>query len=161
MSRATVRQAVYTYLSGKAIANVLFYPAMPKQSDPVPNSTALTTGISFPVIGDQKEDRLGIGKKTITYSVTLEIATFSTQPKGEDAQADCDVIFEAVLDVIRQDPTLGTSGGSNPVFQAGEGNGMGTPDLNLRQDLPILASDGSGVHIWAHLDITALEIINA
>ena len=69
------------------------------------------------------------------------------------------MIFEAVLDVIRLDPTLGTGG--SPVFQAGEGNGLGTPDLNLRQDLPILATDGSGVHIWAHLDITALEIVNA
>ena len=161
MSRETVRQAVYTYLNGKSIANVLFYPAMPKQSDPVPDTTAPTTAISFPAIGDQKEDRLGMGKKQITYSVTLEIAAFSVQPKGEDAQADCDVIFEAVLDAIRADPTLGTSGGSNPVFQAGEGNGLGTPDLVLRQDLPILATDGSGVHIWAHLDITALEIINA
>jgi hypothetical protein len=161
VSRETVRQAVFTYLSGKSIQNVLFYPAMPKQSDPVPNTSAPTTAISFPVVGNQREDRLGMGKKQITYTVTLEIACFSTQSKGEDAQQDCDVIFEAILDIIRADPTLGTNGSSNPVFQAGEGDGIGSPDLNLRQDLPILASDGSGVHIWAHLDITALEIINA
>jgi len=161
VSRETVRQAVYTYLSGKSIANVLFYPAQPKQADPVPNTTALTTADAFPFIADQKEKRLGMGKKQITYTVTLWIGAFSAQSKGEDAQQDCDVIFEAILDVIRADPTLGTNGNSNPVFQAGEGDAVGSPDLNLRQEVPILATDGSGVHIWAHLDITALEIINA
>ena len=160
MSRSTVRHAVYNYLSGKSIANVTFYPAASKTYPP-PDTATPTNVASFPFIAGQNEKRLGMGKKQITYTVTLELLGFSIQPAAEDGQDDVDALYEAVLDVIRQDPTLGTSGGSNPIFQAGEGNGLGSADLNLRQELPMTSTDETGVHFWAHLDITALEIINA
>jgi len=163
VSRETVRQAVANYLSGKQIPGVSVYEAMPKVSDPVPTVPGLqTTCIAFPTIGTQQEIRLGMGKKHITYDVTLQLVCFSTQAQGEDAQADCDAIFESILEWIRTDPSLGTIGSSNPILQAGEGTGFGSQDLRIEQDLPVLADDGSGgVHIWARMAITAVEIVNA
>lgn len=163
MSRETVRQAVADYLRNQNIQAVSVYEAMPKQSDPFPVLPGVaTTVIAFPVIGSQEEDRLGMGKKQISYTVSLQLVCFSTQPQGEDAQSDADAIFEDILDAIRADPALGTLGGPNPILQAGEGNGKGSSDLRLEQDIPVLADDGSGgVHIWARLAITAVEIVTS
>jgi hypothetical protein len=161
VSRASIRQQIYTYLNGASIANVAFYPAMPKETDPFPATAGVsTTAIAFPVVAQQEELRLGFGKKEVRYSITLEIAAFSAQAKGEDAQADCDAIFEGILAAIRADPTLGTQG-STTLLQAGEGTGMGSQDLRVDQDMPVLSDDGAGVHIWAHMAITAIEVITA
>jgi hypothetical protein len=160
VSRETVREAVYTYLNGQGIANVAFYEAMPKRTDALNDPGAKTTAVSFPVIASQQEKRLGMGVKQITYTVTLELVCFSAQQKGEDGQSDFDAIAESILDAIRADPALGTTSSSNPILQAGEGDGVGSFDLRLDQDLPVLSEDEAGLHIWGHLAITALEVVN-
>ena len=162
MSRETVREAVANYLSGQSLQGVSVYTAMPKETDIVPALPGVqTTAILFPLTGNQNEKRLGMGKKQITYTVTLECVCFSTQPLAEDAQSDCDAIFELILDAIRADPSLGTLSTSNPILQAGEGDGVGSADLHLVQDMPVMADDGAGVHIWGHLSITAVEVVTA
>jgi len=162
VSRESVRLAVAAYLSGQQLQGVSVYTAMPKESDIVPALPGVqTTAILFPLTGAQNEKRLGMGKKQITYTVTLECVCFSTQAAAEDAQADCDAIFELVLDAIRADPALGTLNGPDPILQAGEGDGVGSADLHLVQDMPVMADDGAGVHIWGHLNITALEVVTS
>jgi hypothetical protein len=154
---------VANYLANQNLQGVSVYEAMPKQADPVLAIPGLeTTVIAFPTIGSQSEKRLGMGKKQINYSVTLQLVGFSTQAKGEDAQCDVDAIFETILEAIRADPALGTLETNYPILQAGEGEGPGSTDLRLEQDLPVLADDGSGgVHIWARLAITAVEIVTS
>lgn len=164
MSATTVRQAVADYLSAQALPNVVIYLAEPRLAVLEGIQVgALTSLVAFPVIAEQSEKRIGFGAKQITYTVTLALRAASDQQHAEDAQSDADQLFELMLETIRKDPTLGTSGGSNPVFQAGEGDGMGSTDLVLRRELPVAKNpDGSGrVYLWAHLDITALEIIQA
>ena len=162
MSRETVRQAVANYLTAQNIPALSVYEAMPKQSDPFPivPGTA-TTAIAFPFIAAQDEKRLGMGKKQITYTVTLAVECYSTQQLGEDAQSDADAIFESVLEAVRADPQLGTANSALPLLQAGEGDGVGTPDLRLDQDLPITAETETGVYIWARMAITAVEVITS
>ena len=160
MSRETVRLAAYNYLTAQHFQGIQVYEAMPKETVP-PDSITLTTAALFPITGVQEEKRIGMGAKQITYTVTLQLAAFSNQERGEDAQSDFDAMAERVMAAIRADPTLGTASKPDPVFQAGEGDGVGTPDLKLQQDVPVLALAEAGVHIWGHLDVTALEIINA
>ncbi|MGB6771196.1 MAG: hypothetical protein WBF51_04245 [Candidatus Dormiibacterota bacterium] len=165
MSRESVRQAVANYLSGKQIPGVAVYPAEPRNSDPVPTTPGLQTiVIAFPMIASQEEHRLGMGKKQVDYTVSLLLKGYSTQPIGEDAQTDCDAIYESILDWIRVDPSLGTLNAGSPILQAGEGSAaMGGTDLRLEQDMPLAENpDGSGaLIIWARLSITAVEIVNA
>ncbi len=162
MSAATVRAAIATYFQVQAIPNLTVYRAQPRQSA-VPGNVpgVLTWMILFPEVGEQEEIRLGFGAKKITYTVTLEALGYSLQQDAQDAADDRDAFLSSIDAAIRLDPTLGTAGQNPSIFQAGEGDGMATPDIRWRRDPVLEDPEDSGLHLWSHLSLTALEVLHA
>lgn len=92
--------------------------------------TARTGAIMCVHLNDDTESRLAIGGiLDAPFSVSLFLFFLTLTPSQANAQADRDVLCEAVRARLRADPTIGmgvNSGSPTIVTQAGEGVGIAT-----------------------------------
>lgn len=142
MGRRTVRTAVASYM-GSGVAG-LNQVTRAKPRNVKPGSYGISTTRRFGAIGwlyieGEHEHRMSspvvAGKKQVTYMVGLRVdfrSELSDTETGIDAYDD---IIEAIKAKLRADPTLGT-GPNGVVFQAGEGDLAGAPDIEVIADEP-------------------------
>lgn len=131
MSRATVRQAVTDWLAPPAVTglNAVFssVPRIVPGSAFTDQLSGSSSGCVAAVhIGDQSEQRIAIGgahsgKKLVTYTITVYLRFSSAEPMAEDAEDSFDATIDALVNRLRADRNLGTTGTPNPIFEAGEG----------------------------------------
>jgi len=135
-----VRQALAAWIAPPAVAGLAtVFTAEPRQSRDQDYFSGLPAGtvtgaMAFCAIESQAELRREVGGPTsgvkqVTYAAVVVIRCLSRQPDAENAHADIEGIIEALLARLRASRTLGTVDGT--VFQAGEGNGLGSADLHV------------------------------
>lgn len=161
MSRAAVRAAVAAWFASPPIPKlnaVYGDPAKFVDQQRLFNDSSGSGAIGIVHIERQEERRIAIGGATSgvkqrTYDVGLQIIFESVKPHGEDASADLDALLDAVVTRLQSDRTLGGA-----VFQAGEGDVTGTPDVEILSDLPRTVG-GSTVQIWNVVRFKAVEML--
>lgn len=139
-------------------------PKISRSSDALANVPPGTTSgsVVYVEILDSSEVRVAFGgpiagKKLITHSLRLHLLFRSRQGKAEAAMDDHDDIVEALLNLLRGDRTLGTTGASPfPIFQNGEGD----KGITVATGMPKESGSGSTI-VWSIIDTDAVEFITA
>ena len=165
MSRATVRSAVAAWFSPPNVAGLNYvYSAWPKKIDGEKfrsGSGQPSGAVGVVHINAESEQRIGmggpfagqfIGRKIVTYDVSLNVRVHSVELRLEDAMAFYDQVFDAAKARIRSDQSLGQ--GIAVIFQAGE------TTLTGEHGEPEVMSDGATA-IWGRLNFTVEEVITA
>lgn len=117
--------------------------------------------LSLPSLGSTAGGPVGLKQRDYTVSIILQqsyLIPIYPFPTGEDQDAYSDmidVLMDAVVDLIRADPTLGTGG--TPIFEAGQDdNGIST-----QLDLPQQDDAGNRIYAWNRITFAVTEMINA
>jgi hypothetical protein len=164
MSRTTVRAAVANWFTTPAIPGVgTVFTSLPKTiqgSDSLSGVGALDGASLAVYIESEQEYRKAFagatdGHKRIEYRVVLQVAFRSVKQLAQDAMTDFDTLIELLKVRLRSDRTLG-----GQVWQAGEGNGLGAPDITCRYQIPKVTGNGE-IHQWAALTFTVIEDIHS
>ena len=162
MSRHDVRNAVGTWIAGQSIPNLnQIFTSFPKrinfeQNAPVGSFTR-AAGVVF--ISGETEQRIAVGGayngwKRVDYDVVFQVFVHSMQNYGQDAMDDFDAIIDAVKDRLRSGGhRLGMSDGS-VIWQAAE------PGISVQYGEP-KTNDGGAVEIWAGIEFTVTQMIQA
>lgn len=162
MSRSEVRNAVASWIAGGNIAHLnQIFVAHPKRINFQANSTAgeITRAAGLVFIAGESEERIAIGGayngwKRIDYDVQFQVFTHSVASYAQDAMNDFDAIIDAVKDRLRAGGhRLGQTDGS-VIWQAAE------PGITVSYGEP-LTNDGGATEIWAALDFTVTQMIQA
>ena len=162
MSRSEVRNAVATWIADGNIAHLnQIFVAHPKRINFQANSTAgeITRAAGLVFIAGESEERIAIGGayngwKRIDYDVQFQVFTHSVASYAQDAMNDFDAIIDAVKDRLRAGGhRLGQTDGS-VIWQAAE------PGITVSYGEP-LTNDGGATEIWAALDFTVTQMIQA
>ncbi len=167
MGRQFVRQTFAAYFQPPACPGLnAVYTAEPKYApgqDFFKSALAGTPSgaIGYPYVETQTERRIAFGGwKQIDYDVALIVKFASNQRLGEDAQDDHDAIVDLVASRLRADRMLGTTQAQSPhIFQAGEGDTFGSPDIQIMTDLP--KQHGNQIVIWSAVRTHVLEMVQA
>jgi len=172
MGRAFVRRTVAAWFQPPNVAGLYtVYAAEPKN---VPGTAYFTNApagtssgaVAFPHIESQIEHRIAMGGPTsgwkmVPYDVALVVRFKSNQQRNEDAVDDWDTVLENIVERLRADRQLGTSGQSPSIFQAGEGDTFGAGDIQVLTDLPKSLGKGQQVVAWAAVRFKAIEMVEA
>ena len=162
MSRAQVRSAVGTWIAQTSITNLnQIFTSHPKrinfeQNAPVGSPTR-AAGVVF--IQGETESRIAIGGasngwKRIDYDVMFQVFCHSMQNYSQDAMDDFDAIIDAIKNQLRAGGhRLGLSDGS-VIWQAAE------PGITVSYGEP-KTNDGGAVEIWAGIQFTVTQMIQA
>jgi len=182
MSRATIREAVTSYLSPAQsnlpfLGNVYPHPAKftPEGEFFDGQDPGHSTGaVIFIYIGRQEERRAALGgptngRKVVEYDVVLDCFIRSMAVKSEDAGADSDTFLDALVEYIRADRTAGTSADSTGpyastgyIFQWGEGGYPGATDIEVQALYPrTLRASGQATQVYATVRTKVVEIVDA
>ena len=171
MSRATVRAAVASYLTGAGITNLSSVKQFPAKltpegdffegEDPGHSSGA----IIFLYIENQKENRIALGgphngRKAIDYTFILDCYLRSTHQKSEDAGFDNEAFLDSLVAAIRADRNAGAP---SIIFQWGEGaNGAaGGPDIDITSYYPRqINGKASATQVTSVVRVSVVEIID-
>jgi hypothetical protein len=139
-------------------------PKISRSSDALANVPAGTPSgsVVYVEILESQEVRVAVGgptagKKIITHSLRLHLLFRSRQAKAEAAMDDHDDIIEALLELLRADRTMGSTGASPfPIFQNGEGD----KGITVATGMPKESGTGTTI-IWSILDTDVTEFITA
>lgn len=166
MSRATVRAAFEAFLTPATVAGMAAFHRSPPRiiqgQEFTPTAGTASGAVVSLHIASDEEKRVAYGgatsgEKLVTYKAVLIVMFISRQQDAQAAMDDFDSFVESLKERLRSDRTLGTAGSANPIFQAGEGTGLGTPDIVVACDLP--RQDKGSTYIWATCDVTVSEMI--
>lgn len=167
MSRLTVRHAAADYLRAAVLPHVgTVYASPPKLAkggdayEGLPAGTASGSVIYVEIL-ESHELREGFGgdtrgKKMVHHMLRLHIMFQSKARKAEDAMDHHDALLEALLAAVRNDRTLATATGPNPILQVGEG----PAGIKAQTGMPRVEGNG-GTVIWTIVDAEADEFITA
>jgi hypothetical protein len=162
MSRAQVRSAVGSWVAQTSITNLnQIFTSHPKRINfeanaPVGSPTR-AAGVVF--IQGETESRIAIGGasngwKRIDYDVMFQVFCHSMQNYSQDAMDDFDAIIDAIKNQLRAGGhRLGLSDGS-VIWQAAE------PGITVSYGEP-KTNDGGAVEIWAGIQFTVTQMIQA
>jgi hypothetical protein len=171
MSRATVRQAIATYLTNANVTNLSSVRQFPAKltpegeffegEDPGHSSGA----IIFLYIESQHENRIALGgphngRKAIDYTFILDCYLRSTHQKSEDAGFDNETFLDSLVTAIRADRNAGAPG---TVFQWGEGaNGAaGGQDIDITSYYPKqINGKSAATQVTSVVRVHVVEIID-
>lgn len=168
MSRSTIRAAIADFLNAGITAGDLpmlttVYPYPPKitaegQFLPPDNVSQQSGAAVYIHLVSQDEQRIAIGgptsgRKMVTYQVGLITYLLSVQTDVQKAGADNDTLLDGLVSYIRTNRTAN----STAIFQWGEGNQAGAPDIHVIASMPLLLRLEASV-TWSTLEVTALEI---
>jgi hypothetical protein len=162
MSRAQVRTAVANYIAAANVANLnQIFTAHPKrinfEANAAPGSACRAAGFVF--IASETEDRIAIGGayngwKRIDYVVQFQIFTHNMHNYSQDAMDAFDAVIDGVKNQLRGGGhRLGESDGS-VIWQAAE------PGISVTYGEP-LTNDGGATEIWAAIEFTVTQMIQA
>ena len=166
-----VLDAIFDWFNGQIPGIGTWYPSQSRLSDEEMFTASLATGtptgaIAFPYFGTISEQRIAFGGPTgglkqVTIPVTFVLWSWSQQEEAEAADRDLKRITDALKLRIRQDRTWGTGG--DPIFQAGEGTGRGSPS-DVRDDTrePVIDEEkGGAIFRIVQLRTTVVSMIFA
>jgi hypothetical protein len=169
MSETTVRRQYADWLAPPAVPflhTVLRHPLT--KNNPADfyhldkgGGSGAWAGIYIP---HQREERiawggLNSGKKLVIYDTVLAIRFLSKKPDALAGQDDHTALLDGLKTRIRADRTLGTAGGPNPIFSAGEGDlktPIEAPDIVVDSWLPRTDKAGDLV-IWTDVSVVIVE----
>lgn len=174
MSAQDMRRAIVSWFAPPAIPGLVrVYPAMPTIADGREWDFGPSRGwaaVGYVHISDQSEQRIALGGafggiKQVTYQCGLVLLYRYLVPSPVPVDSDesawvvaLDALLDAVTSRIREDRTFGC-GDAGPVWQAGEGDGIQSPDVRITRDLPVL--DAGKVHAWQVVEFTAVEMVES
>jgi hypothetical protein len=162
MSRQQVRDAVGNWVANAGVPNLnQVFTSFPKRLNFQANSTAgqQTRGAGVVFIAAETESRIAIGGayngwKRIDYSVQFQIFTHSVATYSQDAMTDFDAIIDGIKTALRDGGhRLGLPDGS-VIWQAAE------PGIDVSYGEPV-TNDGGATELWAALDFTVTQMIQA
>lgn len=169
MSRATVREAVATYLAPTphlfGVAAVL--RAQPKNmvdagvqfTDGSPGAASgAVVVVGVPDMHEQAValDGMGGGRLS-TYQVEVGVFHRSVEEDALVAQDHLDQVLDAIADHLRRDPALGTATGIGPVTSGSVLSGA-YDSLHIACGQPELGTeDGGWIDTWAVVSFTVQE----
>ena len=167
MSRASVRQQIYDYLTqvndnSPAYISGLnqVFKSFPKrinfQVNAFPGESSRAACVIF--IENETESRIAIGGATdgwkrVDYGVVLQIYHHSLQQDAEKAMDDFDVLIDGIKEYLRMDHNLGDPTG-NIVWQGAE------PAINTLYGEPS-TSNGGATETQAIIRFIVTEMIQA
>jgi hypothetical protein len=174
MGSEAVRAAIVDYFAPPNIAGLRkVYPAMPYWAGGDQWEFAEVDGwacVGFVHLTRSDEQRIGLGgehggQKFVHYDVGLVLLYKwlipDPIPQGSDATewtVWIDQIIDAVKDRIRADRTFGCED-KGPIWQAGDGSSINSPDISVQRDLPRLTA--GKVQSWQVVEFTVTEAIIA
>lgn len=160
MSRSSVRHAAALYLSAPQLPGIgRVYASPPKIARSSDSYEGLPPGtpsgsVVFVEVMEAKELRLALGgTKRTNYALRFHLLFRSLQQAAEDAMDDHDDQVEAILERLRMDQTLGTSGAIIQVGQDPSG-------ISIATGMPKAGGNGT-THIWTIIDAVATELLTA
>jgi hypothetical protein len=170
MSKSNVTEAVWQYLTPET-SNIPFLGSVYKALPKIANESDLFTN-SYPGLGlgaviymfmtSQDERRIALGgphdgRKWRNYSLGLLIIFKSDLPSTEAGQAAFDQFIDGLTEWIQADRNAG-----NPqvIFQWGEGNDHGGPDIRIDYTFP-RTLDGGVTLYQAVAHINTVEVMDA
>lgn len=157
-----MRSAVASWVAAANIPHLnQIFTSHPKRINFQANSTAgeVTRAAGLVFIAGESEQRIAIGGayngwKQVDYDVQFQIFTHSVAQYSQDAMNDFDAIVDAVKAQLRGGGhRLGLTDG-NVIWQAAE------PGITVSYGEP-LTNDGGATEIWAALDFTVTQMIQA
>lgn len=162
MSRQQVRAAVGNWVAEANIPNLnQIFTSFPKRINFQQNATAgqlcRAAGVVF--ISDESESRVAIGGadngwKRVDYRIQFQIFTHNMHPYAQDAMDDFDAIIDSVKTKLRAGGhRLGLTDG-DIIWQAAEA------DISVSYGEP-LTNDGGATEIWAAIEFTVTQMIQA
>lgn len=169
MGRAAVRAAMADYFKAGQTAGSLpllttVFAAPPKVTpmgdllDPSKQGQASGGGL-YIHLSSHEEHRIAIGgatsgRKQRDYTVGLILCMYSTTPTAEQITNDTDSLIDSITAYIQANRTANSSA----IFQWGEGNLAGAPDIRVIASMPIVPRLQGG-WTWSTLEVTAVEIL--
>jgi hypothetical protein len=160
MGRATVRAGIGDYLAAADITGlttVLTHPPKVTDDGQFIAPTATFGGLIYVHLGEQSERRIAMGGPTAgmkmrLYRVSLVAVFRGVDPSAENTDAANDVFIDSLVAAIEANRTPAG------VWQWGEGDTFGAPDIDLRTDLPHTLRQQT-TQIWNVLTVSALELL--
>lgn len=160
MGRATIRAAIGDYLSGAGITNlttVLTHPPKVTTDGDIIAPGAAYGGLIYVHLGGQSERRIAVGgptdgMKMRLYRVSLVAVFRSVAPQAETADEQNDLFIDSLIAAIEANRAPGD------VWQWGEGDTFGAPDIDLQTDMPATLRQ-QATQIWNVLTVSALELL--
>jgi hypothetical protein len=162
MSRQAVRTAVGDWIAAASIPhlNQIFYSA-PKRINFQANSTAgeMTRAAGYVFIAAETESRVAIGGaysgwKRVDYDVQFQVFTHSVEAYSQDAMNTFDDIIDAIKEQLRDGGHRLDLPDGNVIWQAAE------PNISVIYGEP-MTNDGGATEIWAAVEFTVTEMIQA
>lgn len=172
MSRATVRQAITSYLAASnvtSLGSVIAYPEkVTGEGEFVAGETpgSASGAVVYVHLGGQEERRIGLGAplgapaaglKMRAYQVELVCIFRSKKPSAAQVGADNDAFLDSLVDAILSNRTAGDP---SAVFQWGESDTLGGVDVQVHSEMPRLIRQQAS-QVFSVIDVTALELVRS
>lgn len=167
MGRAAVRQAVADYLTTAGVAGLgTVYAHPPKftsEGDFVStNDPGHTSGaVIYLHLRRQEERRIAVGGATSgiklrAYSVGMICVFRSKTADTQSVGAENDAFLDSLVEAILANRNAGAPG---TVFQWGEGDDFGEPDVHVDAEMPRPLRNQAS-QVFSVVEVTALEQVN-
>jgi len=168
VSRATVREAIASYLESADIDHLVTVKRFPPKFTPEneffdDEDPGHSSGvIVFLYFQSQSETRIALGglhdgRKAVEYTVLMDCYLRSLHVKAEDAASDNEDFIDSLTAAIRADRVAGAPG---VVFQWGEGNFPGSADIDVSVDYPrVLRGAGTATQVYSNVRVSVIEIL--
>jgi hypothetical protein len=169
VSRAEVRAAVATFFAPPNVVGLnKVFQAEPRLVQGQDFFAGVAAGTGYGAVGivhieSERESRRAFGgatsgKKRIDYEVALIVKYRSDLVATTDINTigAYDALIENIKTRLRSDRTLGSP---TTIFQAGEGDTLGGPDIEILSDLP--KKEGNIVHIWTAIRFKVVQFITS
>lgn len=160
MGRESIRASIGDYLTAAGVTNlttVLTHPPKVTDDGQFIAPTAAAGGLVFVHLGEQSERRIAAGGPTAgmkmrLYRVSLLAIFRGVDPQAETVDAANDTFIDSLVSAI--EANRAPAG----VWQWGEGDTFGTPDIDVRTDLPQTIRQQT-TQVWNVLTVSALELL--
>lgn len=172
MSRASVRQAIADYLTASnvtGLGSAIPYPEkVTPEGDFIGTQPPGTAGgaVVYVHFDEQSERRIGLGGpldsaapglKMRQYLVVLICVYHSMKPSAAQVGADNDAFLDSLVAAIQSNRNAGSPG---TVFQWGEGDDLGGPDVEVRSEMPRQLRNQM-TQVFSTVHVTALELVRS
>jgi hypothetical protein len=168
MSRLSTREAIANFLSEADLEFVgKVYPARPevvneqdyesnRLAEAVPSEAGSSAVLVVNLVSDNRQRRADTGRGAVNdsrvYKAVIEIFFACTSGEALSAQRDYDVVVDGIVNLIRENATLGAP---NVIWSAGEYSA----GVDHQQGEPYSDSDGLVVFIPGHVSFESWEWI--
>lgn len=161
MGRTSIRAGIANYLTAAKVTNlttVMIHPPKLTDDGKFIAPDASSGGLVYVHLGEQSERRIAAGgpssgMKMRLYRVSLVAVFRGVDPQAENVDAANDVFVDSLVAAIEANRTPAG------VWQWGEGDTFGAPDIDVSTDIPMTVRQQM-TQIWNVLTVSALELLN-